>query len=255
MKCYTYENLELNGRLANQIWQIASTIGISRKHGGTARFKSDWEYRPYFSVPDSYFDKIPEDARIVDGGTEYFQQVLYFDFMIDEIRQMFQPSALSESFLKANYNQFFSIGHKTSVHVRRGDYLKHPEVFPQPTARFYQTATEMAFNDNPETVFILFSDDLPWCLQNLQYLGLTGRTFIPIEGTPRPVEVADRRGQPYDQYDLFLMAKCDNHIISNSTFAWWGAFLADSKPLYPSVWFGPSVESTVQPSDWRVVEC
>lgn len=256
MKYYTYDMLELNGRLGNQLWQIASTIGVSRKNGGTARFRPDWEYRQFFSVPDFYFDPVPSDEPVYDGGTEYLQQTKYFEFMEDEIRGYFEPTMNVRMYLKENYEKFFGVGHKTALHVRRGDYLKHPEIFPPATQEYYRAATDLAFDENPTTTFILFSDDLRWCLNNLRHLGLDGRTFIPIEGRPRPVEVVDRKGDPQDQYDLFLMSMCDSHIISNSTFSWWGGFLANENPgpIYPDPWF-LTVESTKMPEHWRKIEC
>jgi hypothetical protein len=44
-----------------------------------------------------------------------------------------------------------------------------------------------------------------------------------------------------DTYDSFKMMKaCKNHIISNSTYSWWGAWLAGGKVVAPARWFGPA---------------
>jgi hypothetical protein len=69
-------------------------------------------------------------------------------------------------------------------------------------------------------------------------------------------------------YDLCLMSMCDKHIISNSTFGWWGAWLADSSTVcYPDPWFGssyindlhPHFEVMIElkdlfPADWTMVK-
>ena len=59
--------------------------------------------------------------------------------------------------------------------------------------------------------------------------------------------------------DLCLMSLCEGHIIANSTFSWWGAWLADSeKVIAPSIWFGEELRSVndikdLYPESWEVI--
>ena len=53
------------------------------------------------------------------------------------------------------------------------------------------------------------------------------------------------------------MSFCKNHIIANSTFSWWGAYLnknKNKKILYPNKWFGPAysewITDDIFPEDW-----
>lgn len=228
MKHYTYEWLERNGRLGNQLWQIASTLGLATRANSVARFKPDWEYRPFFNVPDDWFRSY--EGETVDRGTEYLQEVQYLTGVEAAVRYCFKPSHRSVDVIHGEqYNEFWSIPNRCAIHVRRGDYLKYPNHFSQMTDRYYDTAIEMLGDVN----VVVFSDDINWCRKHWR-----GRDFHFVEGVTRPVEVVDRKGEPQDQYDLFLMNSCDHHIISNSTFSWWGAYLSDNPhPIYPDKWF------------------
>ena len=70
---------------------------------------------------------------------------------------------------------------------------------------------------------IIFTDDIPWCKSQEIF---SGDRFL-ISETEDNV------------YDLCLMSMCESHIIANSSFSWWGAWLADSeKVIAPKRWFG-----------------
>lgn len=246
MTIFTYEYLEKNGRCGNQLWQIAATLGFAHANGGTALFRPDWEYRKYFSVPDKYFDHAPYrdecglyTQEVCDGGTEYFQELRHFAEIEDVVREYFTPSDLTLEQMDKD-PQYSEILHgaseipSCSIHVRRGDYIKYPNHFPLPTPLYYQNAVEMVLDESPGTHFFVFSDDIEWCKD---HFGTKKMTFVT--GIPRPVEVIDRKGEPEDQYDLIAMTVMDRHIIANSTFSWWGAFLSDDKRvIYPSQWYG-----------------
>lgn len=251
MKVYTYEWLEKNGRLGNQLWQIAATIGLAHRNNGAARLKQDWEYRKYFRVPDEYFQPLPQGVKTVDGDTNYFQEYHYIADIEDKVRSYFRPSAESIEYLNNNYQEFFSIPKRCSIHVRRGDYLKYPKHYSKMTNHYFRTAME-SMPDG--TNFVIFSDDQDWCRKNF------GEGHYYVEGVARPVEVVDRIGEPQDQYDLFLQTTCDNHIISNSTFSWWGAFLSHNPtPIYPSKWYESELSHIpwhkMFPLGWRMFQC
>lgn len=268
MKCFTYDNLMLNGRLGNQLWQIASTIGTARRFGGVARFNPNWSYREVFpNLLDEYFQPVPEGYEVIDGGTEYLQDFSLFGFMADEFRAMLQPSPKQEMFLKSNYPDFYSRSFRTSIHVRRGDYLKYPRHFPASSPEYYNECVRLTKEAHPNASFVVFSDDIEWCRKNTDYLGVTNEDVQFIVGRSTPVEVADRVELYPDYIDMQLMSKCNSHILSNSTFAWWGAFMStgcngpfDDKPMYPDKWFGPGVPNwenweVCMPRGWRKIKC
>ena len=82
---------------------------------------------------------------------------------------------------------------------------------------------EKALSILPNLPVIVFSDDYEWCKK--QELFDSDR-FIIAEGNSTDC-------------DLCLMTLCTHHIIANSSYSWWGAWLADSKQVIaPKKWFG-----------------
>ena len=91
---------------------------------------------------------------------------------------------------------------------------------------------------NDTDYFLVFSDDIEWCKNNI-----TGDNIVYIDSE-------------IDYIDLYLMARCDNNIIANSSFSWWGAWLnknENKKVVAPTLWFGQVVgEDTndIIPENW-----
>ena len=231
----TYEWLWRNGRLGNQLWQIASTAGIAAANGTEPRFPI-WEYQPYFRVPAEFFvQKLPTPRQ--DLGTDYLQELRHFAGIAERVRDWFQPSEKAEAVVRERLDELDLRGHLTAVHVRRGDYLYHPDHFPALGDRYYARAMAEVRRDHPGTTFVVFSDDPAWCRAKFR------DGCRVIDGVSRPVEMVDRIGEPEDHWDLFLMSMaCERHIIANSTFSWWGAWLSDDPaPIYPGRWFGKAL--------------
>lgn len=238
--CYTFDNLGKVGRLGNQLFQIAGTIGLAYKNGAEAKIRPDWEYREFFNIPDHFYGKPSEGAEVIDGGDQYFQEFHYFSHIRERIWLWFQPSALAWEALSASHPEFFSPNkHLTAIHVRRGDYVTNQRYFPVMPSSYYNRAIGHVRQAHPDTEFIVFSDDPEWCRANFD------ADFKVVGGQTEHPDPKHRLGKrPGDMVDLFLMAECDQHIISNSTYSWWGAYLsANEAPVYPSRWFGPGFQS------------
>lgn len=250
MKEYSFKNLEKVGRLGNQLFQIAWTYGQALSNNGSPTIIPSWEYRKYFSVPDHLFKEASENS--IDGGTEYYQELKYWSDYAFDVWEMFQPSEYAQSELEnyiANIDNMKNYG--CSIHHRLGDYLKYPNHFPIPSNQYYVSSIISILESNPETIFYVFSDNIKRVNTMYRQNNFTSNLIeqgkmVFFKGTPRPVEVAERLGEPSDWLDLFAMSKCKNHIIANSTFSWWGAFLSpEGTVIYPSAWFGsdPAVSS------------
>lgn len=213
----TYRQLGRNGQLGNQLWQIAGTIGVAHKAGDVAAFPF-WRYRSYFSVPDSLFPDL-EPSQGHDLGLDYLQDLRNFEDIEELIRAYFRPQPDVWARLAARFAEVLALPHKTSLHVRKGDYLNHDGFFVDLPVGYYTEA--MSLTRGP---YLVFSDDIDWCRANL-----TGDCLFM------------QRNRDYE--DLFLMAACDEHIMANSTFSWWGAWLGNGLSVMPRDW-GPAFGST-----------
>ena len=127
-----------------------------------------------------------------------------------------------------------------SIHVRRGDYTlidNGRDVLPM---SYFQNAMSLMCDRNPQPSWFVFSDDIEWCRAN-----------FPRQGDISFVDGNDDRHAPED---LRLMAACSHHIIANSTFSWWGAWLnpsPDKIVCVPSTWRDPAIRSDdIVPPDW-----
>ena len=126
-----------------------------------------------------------------------------------------------------------------SVHIRRGDYLdpKHSALYQGIcTDAYYEAAMERMRRLVPGAVFFFFSNDPAWVKEKYR-----GPNLIPVEGHDEDAGYAD----------LYLMSRCRHHILANSSFSWWGAWLnADpsKKVIAPKRWLN------VDPSGIRGVK-
>ncbi len=133
-----------------------------------------------------------------------------------------------------------------SIHVRRGDYIAsefNRKRYGSCTTGYFQNAIRALRQSIPNARAVLFSDDPSWAQASMNLpsdaLIASGRNLGPAE-------------------ELVLMASCDHHIIANSTFSWWGAWLNPSpikQVVAPSPWFSdPRIDSShITPPSWHSI--
>ena len=121
-----------------------------------------------------------------------------------------------------------------SLVVRRGDYLRHPDLnLYGEDLSYHYNALELINSRVTNPHYFIFSDDIDWVKANLKIT--KPHTFV---SEPYPGEVY--KINPRRHLDLMLMSRCRHHIITNSTFAWWGAWLnpaPDKIVVAPKRWF------------------
>lgn len=246
--------VRLSGGLGNQMFQYAlgralalqhktdfkldlSTYDTSRKERkymldafdiktGTA---SSWERLFKHKVKESNFTFSPEVMNIPSGlFLGNWQSEKYFAEFADQIRQDFK--------LKKPTGNLFADGTvPVSIHIRRGDYAtdartksKHG-VLP---ISYYEQAMKMLTDKveggGKKPHFYVFSDDIGWAKENLKPSSpTTPITYVSGNGLSEAAE-------------LIRMSMCDHHIIANSSYSWWGAWLNPKKDkvvIAPKEWF------------------
>lgn len=155
----------------------------------------------------------------------YFQSPKYFKNHIQKVRELFAPPDEVKIRMLNDFPQL--AGNVTAVFVRRGDYLKYPEIHPPTTEEYLQLAIETSANTSIE-YYLVVSDDYAWCDEVLpKYL--------------RKNKIINASLKDWEQLWLASLAK--NFICTNSSFGWWSSFLAeypDKQIIFPAKWFGPS---------------
>jgi len=180
--------------------------------------------------------KVPIDSYL----SGWWISPYYFSGAEDELRGdlvLRTPPSPAETQMMTRLNDSNSV----AVHVRRGDYLKHPAIGVL-GAEYYRRAITFLRSKIPQPKFFLFSDDLAAATQMLTGI-LPAFEALPADSSRSPA------------VDLTLMAACRHFIIANSTFGWWGAWLGrfpTKLVLAPEHWYcGARVSiSDVYPPEW-----
>lgn len=253
---YSYTKLGKNGRLGNQMFQYAALYGVGFLRGREIGIPveghdlletfpnisatplsaiigdQDVAYRePAFSFnPDMWL--CPDNCDF-DG---YFQSEQYFFHCADRIREEFRFASGVDRLATAFLEQA-SLGDSPicAVHFRRGDYLTKPSYHKNLDGEYYNAALEMVQSQIQGVKFIAFTDDLDWA-----------RKALPPEFL---LADTSENGDMSHVIDMCIMSKCPIHIIANSSFSWWPAWLSGSKAVIaPKQWFGPD-----GPDEWQSI--
>jgi len=112
-------------------------------------------------------------------------------------------------------------GESVSIHIRRGDYLDAADVYGGIcTDAYYNRAIRYMIEKYEKPSFFVFTNDTFWAEKWCEVREReTGRRFTVVQGTDEET----------GYIDLMLMSLCKAHIIANSSFSWWGAWL-DASP-------------------------
>jgi len=204
----------------------------SRDRSGTAAVEQTFCFDPQvLSLPDGAYLR------------GYWQSEHYFEDASDLVREelTFRSSAVG---LNAEALKEITACSSVSVHVRRGDYLTDPAVYAMHgvcSVDYYRHAIDYIRERVSSPIFYLFSDEPEWVRENLD-LGDS-------------VRLVDHNSAKDGFEDLRLMSRCAHHIIANSTFSWWGAWLNHSPNkivVAPKRWFADESMDTsdLLPESW-----
>lgn len=170
------------------------------------REKEDFKYQELNRVTAQYF-------------IGSWQHEGYLRGIKDELRKefVFKENLEKEMQRKGEYIS----GEAVAVHIRRGDYLQCAEYAVQ-DMRYYTAAMDYICQKLRNPKFYVFSDDISWCEEQ-------------FDKKENVIFVSGNTGKE----DFFMMRKCKHFIISNSTYSWWAAWLADDGAIKvaPAKWF------------------
>lgn len=192
---------------------------------------------PHFNYWPDFFN-INDDCYLYG----YWQSERYFKAFEAIIRQDFifrEP--LQE--LNAELSLDMATKQAVSLHIRRGDYVSNPKnhnIMSVCDLEYYRLAINYIATQVEQPVFYLFSDDMAWVKQSL-----------PMEF---PSVYIEHNSGAESYRDMQLMSLCRHHIIANSSFSWWGAWL-NIKPekivIAPKRWFrNGNEDSDLIPNEW-----
>jgi hypothetical protein len=183
----------------------------------------------FFIVPESKFElfqKIPlfKKNRFFIG---YWQSEVFFEGIENNISNWF---VLKDEFKSSKKNQknlsTIINSNSISIGVRRGDHVK---LNSSSNLNYYHKAIEIISKEIDNPFYVIFSDDIDWCKENLiinhKHIFINANKTMPFE-------------------DMELMSKCKHNIISNSTFNWWGAYLNQNKD-----------KIVISPKSRRILNC
>jgi len=185
------------------------------------KFSNDLTNLNHMGEGGFHYCQIPN----IDGNVKlvgHFQSEKYFIDHRNELLELFEIDNETNTRLLEKYGDILNKD-TCSIHIRRGDYLGLQNHHPIQPIEYYQRAIQIV---GKEKHFLVFSDDIEWCKENFDFL--PSKTFISGN---------------HDYEDLYLMSMCQNNIIANSTFSWWGAWLnknENKQVIIPSKWFGIS---------------
>ena len=172
----------------------------------------------------------------------YWQSESYFSDYADVIREDFTfRDELDE--LDSAVLARMKAGMCASLHVRRGDYLaaKSRNLYSTCSIEYYVSAVRFLRKKFPQLRIFAFSDDTDWVVTNL----------MP---KIRDLEVVSHNVASRSANDMRLMSMADHHIIANSSFSWWSAWLSQSQKkivIAPCKWFADGrLTPTLLPTDW-----
>jgi hypothetical protein len=184
---------------------------------------------------------VPDDCYL----SGYWQSERYFQEAASAIRTDFTfklPLTGKDAGIADTIGQVSAV----SIHVRRGDYVtdrKNVARYGICTTDYYLAAAHYISENVKEPFFFIFSDDIAWVKDHLK---------IDL-----PCQYVDHNHGDGSHNDMRLMSMCRHHIIANSTFSWWAAWLnpdPDKIVIAPKNWFIDKAHiDDLYPRSWIIV--
>ena len=182
-----------------------------------------------------------EPPLYLDG---YFQSEKYFKGNENLVKEIFTFPNVSEDKYTGLINKIL-VDNSVAVHFRRGDYISDnitSSIHGVCSLDYYINAINKIKNQLIQPHFYIFSDDIEWVIKHVDTLNINYTLVKGNTGNDSWI-------------DMMLMSKCKHHIIANSSFSWWGAWLQKDTSkivIAPLKWFNDQSVDTqnIVPDSW-----
>ncbi len=174
-----------------------------------------------------------------------WQSYKYFNENANIIKQEFTFNHMLHDSWSSTVKDIFN-NNSICLHIRRGDYISHPD-FKKTLGfigkKYYLNSVKLIKHKIDNPVLFIFSEDISWCENNLNF--------------DIPFKIVKNNFKDEEAHEhLRLMSLCKNFIISNSTFAWWAAWLSsnnDKIVIAPKKWSKDKTYDTSElcPPSWN----
>ena len=195
------------------------------------------DIRSFFD-PD-YFNRLLQGIKSQSHNADtlalygYYQCPSMFEKYEDQIRKDFElPYAKLDT-------------EKTPIiiQVRRGDFVEN-SFHGICTVDYYNKAIQTMIDKiSNECAFIVISEDVEWVMNNLNFQGK--------EVIANPL-ITDQKPE---RDDFRIMISCKHHIISNSSYGWWPAWLSNPEVVIcPNRWYANNMDHHMILPNWTTIE-
>lgn len=243
----------LIGGLGNNLFQLAAAFGYAKRTGRKCvihipsiertfhqpqhcELYENTVFAKFERTTDSYNDKVDEDKKqcftyndipISDANHLHLHGFFQHQKYVDHVRKEFLGSLVLPLENVATFPDY------CFIHVRRGDYLRFPQHYVDLYTTYIPSAMALVRSKHPGVRFIVFSDDIPWCMQ-----------YNPFQ--EKDVHFCNETDTVTS---LVLMSKCWlGGICANSSFSWWGAYMNENPNkiiIFPNKWYNGSDETPI----------
>lgn len=256
----------LQGQLGNQMFQIATAYAYALDHhlqlyvpslskqtkwgvpvNRETMFRrvcgKDYPYWPRAAYHEPRFGYEPLPSCVNRQIIGFFQSEKYFAHHRREILDLFAYDQKDIDLVQERYPQLVTEPHLVGVQLR--SYLREDVSESHPTyGREYFRQAMSQFP--PECLFVVVSDRIELAKRILSDL---------------PHRMLFVEKQSY-YHDMLVLSLCQDFVLTNSTFGWWGAWLSEApnkRVITPSPWFGPAYAELdtkdIVPESWEIIHC
>ena len=199
----------------------------------------------YFAESGSHYQNAFQNLGPNTYLNGYWQSEKYFENIRQLLINDFKLTQVMPDDVLWWHNKVASLN-SVAMHVRRGDYVHLPTAkafHGVCSVQYYKNAFQKLQEGENEIAVFVFSDDIGWCRQNLNFTD--NIQFVSHKSIAA--------------WDLHLMSVCKHQVIANSSFSWWAAWLNQhtNKRVYvPEYWFNNIRTKAIDilAQNWEIIE-